>query len=315
MRYPKKIQIGFQEGTCPLKCKKCFAFGENAKAIKKVQKMPREKAKQLIDKISELDKIPSIQPSIYTEPFANEDLKELIPYCRDRNIPINIITNGVLLDKEWMDLLIRYLDTDSIISFSLDAVNQATYEKVRGAYSLADLEKKIEYLMNNRGSHGLRVSVNFVYEEDNYNEQDAFLMKWKNIVDAVRISVAIDSDRKIPFIYRKGDSVKKCDVCPYLQETMTIDAGGEVRFCSVDAFGESYLGNVFEEEIMTIWNGKKMEELREKHRENRLTQNDFCYGCEGGYSMYNFSRVEENDDFTLKISDYAVYYNRRNRSV
>lgn len=25
---PRKIAIGFQEGACPLKCKKCWAFGK-----------------------------------------------------------------------------------------------------------------------------------------------------------------------------------------------------------------------------------------------------------------------------------------------
>jgi len=313
--YPKKIQIGFQEGTCPLKCKKCFAFGENATKIKKVQKMPLKKALQLIDRIATFKNIPSIQPSIYTEPFANEDLREIIVFCNNKKVPINIITNGILLNEEWMNLLIKYLNDDSTISFSLDAVSQDVYEKVRGDYRLEELEKKIEYLMSNRGSNGLRISVNFVYEEENYSEKDAFLEKWRNSVDAVRISAAIDSNRKVPIIYRKDDIIKKCDVCPYLCETMTIDAGGEVRTCPFDAFGESYLGNVFEEDILDIWNGKAMMDLRQKHRENGLKPEDFCFGCEGGYGIYNFSQIEETEDSILKISDYAVYYNRKTNNI
>ena len=309
MKYPKKIHIGFQEGTCPLKCKKCYAFGGHDKRVKKVQKMPLENAKQLIDEISQWKEVPSVQPSIYTEPFANEDLKEIILYCRKKNVPINIITNGILLDKLWMDFLIEHLNEYSSISFSLDAVTQEIYEKVRGNYSLKKLENKIEYLVNNRGVNGLHVSVNFTYEEDNFHEKEAFLEKWKGKVDAIRITAALDSYKKIPDIYKKEGVVERIKECPYLTENMTIDSCGEVRLCPLDAFGDSYLGNVFDKGMISIWNGGKMAVARKKHKENNLIPEDFCYGCEGGYSIYNFNKVEETEEFVLKISDYAIYYN------
>ena len=311
MQYIRKIQIGFQEGTCPLRCKKCLAFGENARKKKQVRKMALDKAKILVDEISKMEIIPSIQPSIHTEPFANEDLKENIPYCYNKNVPLNIITNGILLNEEWMDLLIKWMNRSSVISFSLDAVTQETYGKVRGDYSLEDLENKVMYLMENRGDSGPRVSVNYTYEEDNYEEKDIFLERWKNKVDAVRINVALDSHRKIPDIYRKEEKIKNHGVCSFLRETMTIDSDGEIRLCSVDAFGETNLGNVFEEGIVPIWTGEKMEMFREKNRLQQFSQEDFCYGCEWGDSVYDFNEVEETDSYILKVADYAIYYNRK----
>lgn len=203
MQYPKKVQIGFQEGTCPLQCNKCHAFGKYAKKVKEAQKMPLEKAKQIIDEIAQMEELPVIQPHIVTEPFANNDLKEIILYSCSKGLRFSIITNGILLNKEWMDFLIGALNRDSTVSFSLDAVTQETYEKVRGKYSLSDLESKIEYIINNRGDKGPRISVNFVYEEDNYGEKETFLKKWRDLVDAVHIGVALDSNRKIPDVYRK----------------------------------------------------------------------------------------------------------------
>lgn len=311
MQYLRKIQIGFQEGTCPLRCKKCLAFGENARKKKQVRKMPLDKAKILVDEISQMEIIPAIQPSIHTEPFANEDLKEIIPYCCNKSVPLNIITNGILLNIEWMDLLIKWMKRDSVISFSLDAVTQETYGKVRGDYSLAELEDKVTYLMEKRGDGGPRVSVNYTYEEDNYGEKDIFLEKWKNKVDAVRINVALDSNRRIPDIYRKEDQIKKDDVCSFLRETMTIDSGGEVRLCSADTFGETYLGNAFEEGTASIWNGGKIDSFRQRYRQNQISQEDFCYGCEWGDSVYNFNQIEETEEYILKIADYAIYYNRK----
>ena len=47
LRYPRKIAIGFQEGTCPLSCKKCFAFN-GEKPRKKLGKMTIDNAKKII---------------------------------------------------------------------------------------------------------------------------------------------------------------------------------------------------------------------------------------------------------------------------
>lgn len=311
MKYPRKINIGFQEGTCPLKCNKCLAFGQYAEQEKKVRKMSLEKAQKLIDEISEMEVIPPIQPSIFTEPFANKDLKEIILYCCNKNVPLNIITNGILLDKAWMDLLIECLDRKSVISFSLDAASQEVYEVVRGKYSLAELESKVGYLLENRAEKGPRINVSYVYEEDNYAEKDIFLEKWKYRADAVRINVALDTDRRVPTIYRKENGVNKHDICPFLEETIIIDAGGEVRVCPVDAFEKTYMGNVFEEGIMAVWNGKRMEEFRKKHYNNQIQEGDFCFGCEWGNSVYDFDRIEETEDFIIKIADYSLYYNRK----
>lgn len=313
MQYPKKIQIGFQEGTCPLSCKKCPGFGEHVKGIKKVQKMPLQRAKQLIDEIAQIEKVPIIQPHIVTEPFANEDLKEIIPYCCNKNISLSIITNGILLNKEWIDLLITFLNRNTTVSFSLDAVTQKTYEKVRGEYNLAELEETIKYLLDERGSKGPRISVNFVYEEDNYDEKDAFLEKWKNKVDAVHIGVALDEHKKIPAIYKVKDVNKKNKACPFLREVMVIDTNGEARVCSADAFGETNLGNVFEKGILSVWNGEKMKTMLHKHKQSLLQHTDFCFECEWGYSLYNFGEAEETDDFIIKKADYAVYYNRKEK--
>lgn len=137
IKYPRKIAIGFQEGTCPLKCKKCFAFGKNAPYKKEIGKMSIDNARRLIDEISTFEIRPNIQPHIFTEPFANKDLMDIIQYCNQKRegkagLGMSIITNGILIDDEWEEFILSELDENYTISFSLDAVTQSTYEKVRG---------------------------------------------------------------------------------------------------------------------------------------------------------------------------------------
>ncbi len=308
VKYPRKIAIGFQEGTCPLNCKKCFAFGAEAKRKKEVKKMSMERIVDLINEIAQITPRPSIQPHIYTEPFANNDLKDIILLCVEKNIDMSIITNGILVNDEWIDFMVKKLNRNYTISFSLDAVSQKVYEKVRGNYQLNMLEDVIIRLLEERGENGPRIGVNFVVEEDNYHEAEHFLNKWKYVADAVRIGVGIDFQKKIPERFRKAE-VQTRYACRKIDEVMVIDTDGDVRVCQFDAFGETNLGNVFDDGVLNVWNGEKITELRKVQESGSLEKHNFCYGCEGGL-IADLSK-RETDEFYISEASYLTYYNHK----
>lgn len=313
MKYPRKIAIGFQEGTCPLACAKCLAFSPNAKKKKKSDKMPLEKALYLIDEAAEMEKVPVIQPHIFTEPFANHDLRLIMQHCMAKKIGMSIITNGILLNKDWLDFLIHELVRTVTLSFSLDAVSQKVYQKVRGNYELKKLEDKIEYLVNNRKKGGPRVTVNFAMESDNCSEADDFIEKWKYKVDAVRVDTVFDFDKKISQKFINHNDKNNNLKCRFLDEVMVIDTDGQVRSCQLDAFGDTVFGNAFEEDILSIWNGEKLNKVRLEQAEGKLKNIDFCYGCEVPY-MTNHIKYE-TDEFVILKADCSVYYNYKGEIV
>lgn len=309
-RFPRKFQIGFQEGTCPLRCNKCFAFSPKIGRVKKATKMSMENAKRLLDEIAELNNDSIIQPHMQTEPFANMDLKQIIRYCGEKNLTMSIITNGILLDKEWLDFIISQSEQRITMSFSLDAVSQETYEKVRGNYQLELIEERINFLLKNRKNTSLRIGVNFVIEEANKKEKEVFLEKWKYLADVVRIGTLISHDKKtckLEGLKEQRGWVLECDS---LNEIMTIDSDGSVRVCPMDAFGDTNLGNVFEERIEAIWNGPKMEGLRNNIKLNRLSNKEFCFGCEAYKHEGNFIHRVENE-FEIAENGYQIHYNHR----
>lgn len=306
VKYPRKFQIGFQEGTCPLKCKKCLAFGSDVKRKKEIRKMPLDKAEHLLREIAEIGDQAVIQPHIFAEPFANEDLKQIIRYCGAYGLKMSIITNGILLNDKWMDFLLACSEQDITISFSLDAATQAVYEKVRGDHELGSIERNIRYLFQKRKNNKLRIGVNFTVEQDNKDEKDIFLDKWKYQVDVVRLHRMIDSDKKMFDLVSEISDIEK--QCGALNENMVIDAGGEVRACSIDAFGDSYLGNVFEEGVLAVWNGEAMECLRKRICEDMLSEDEFCHGC--GVKSFSGNYVSrECDGMHIVDNGYDVFYN------
>lgn len=309
MKYPRKVAIGFQEGTCPLHCPKCFAFNGKSGRKKEVHKMPLDKAKWLINEIAEWEQKPVIQPHIFTEPFANKDLKEIVKYCHEKDVFVSIITNGILLDDDWIQFILSELGRKDTISFSLDAVKQGTYEKVRGKYDLLEIEKKIQYMLGQRTDRvGPRLTVNYTLEKENVDETKAFIEKWKYTADAVRVTVAIDGNKRIPEMFRKKE-VENVSECSFLDEVMTIDSDGHVRVCQYDAFGDSDFGNVFEKGIMGIWSGNDMNQFRIRQKKGEMTPDDYCYRCEGTCSTK--LKCREMGDFIINEAAYTIYYNRR----
>lgn len=305
---PRKLAIGFQEGACPLKCKKCWAFGKNRE--NRVRKMDIDHAKKIIDEISEFSEGSSnvrIQPHIQSEPFTNKDFMEIIEYCKSRNVGMNIVTNGILINDAWKEYIVNELDERFQISFSLDAVTQRTYEVVRGGYSLRQLEETIRYILAYRKNKKLRILVNYVEENDNENETALFLEKWKDIADAVSIGTCLDDQRRIPGKYRRGNYLQIPCVKPF--DTMSIDWNGEVRVCQFDAFGESSLGNVFEEGVLGAWNNHKMNQLRKRHVDGMIEEKEFCFGCEGKY-LYNLER-RETEKYIINEGNNMIFYNKK----
>lgn len=313
MDLPRKIVIGFQEGTCPLRCNKCLGLGKGAIKEKKICKMPVDKAKALIDEIAEMEKTPIVQPHIYAEPLTNPDLREIIRYCNEQNVAMSIITNGILMDDGWIDFFIENMDPRYTISFSLDAVTQGTYEIVRGKYELAQIEGQIGKLLAKRNGRGPRVTVNFTVEEDNDKETLAFIEKWKYRADGVRATIGVDADRRIPLKYRQSGPGIKTDAikCGYLDECMAIDADGHVRVCTFDAFGETDFGNVFEKGILGIWNGEEMSAYKALQAQYEASGYGFCAGCEAGTGAMRHRKVTEG--FVINEGEYAIYYNMKER--
>lgn len=309
MQMPRKIAVGFQEGACPLKCKKCWAFGKGK--TNTVRKMKIEDAKRLIDEISKIyvgrGKNISIQPHVQAEPFTNTDFMEIVEHCKDRNVSMSIVTNGILIDDKWKRYIAEELGEGFQISFSLDAVTQETYEKVRGNYSLLEIEETIHYLLTHCRYDKLRILVNYVEEEDNETETEMFLDKWKDVADAVSIGTCLDENRKIPEKYRKGNYLPIPCVKPF--DTMTIDWNGDVRICQFDAFGESNFGNVFEEGILEAWNNNNMKKIREQQKQQCIAPDEFCYGCEGKY-LYDL-KYRETERYIINEGSNMVFYNHK----
>jgi radical SAM protein with 4Fe4S-binding SPASM domain len=193
------------------------------------------------------------------------------------------------------------------IAFSIDAATKATLKKVRGIDRLEKLHRAVERMLLARADHKLpRIGVSFTVQPANAHEREDFVRFWAQQVDFVRVG-ELFQDGHFPNIKIEGPRRP----CPALYSTMAIHANGNVSICCLDGFGETNVGNVFDEGVEAVWNGEKLNKIRRHHEAGEWEKVPFCQSCER-WASYGFEE-EIRDGLLVRRSPEYTYYNRLDR--
>lgn len=166
--FPKK---NLQSGTlrivlttqCNYKCKYCFAEGEEDKQIRVIS---LEKLKPILKKAKEfgIDKIKLTGG----EPLLYPEMKELLAYIREIDIPyVDLTTNISLLHERNIALLNQY--HVNALTLSLNTLEKEKYEYLSG---FSDFELVKENLERTIKKFIGKIRVNCVIFDERYDEKD-----------------------------------------------------------------------------------------------------------------------------------------------
>ncbi|MBF0157286.1 MAG: SPASM domain-containing protein [Magnetococcales bacterium] len=78
-------------------------------------------------------------------------------------------------------------------------------------------------------------------------------------------------------------------LCPYPWTTLSVSANGEVVACCRDIGHKTVLGNLFEKELMEVWNGPGYQSLRKSLADRQPGLVEACRGCDLPYDRSKFS--------------------------
>lgn len=119
MKKKYKINLHVLE-ACNFKCRQCFSkFGTE-------KLLPMEGWKKIVDNCiagADVDEF-NIAGG---EPILYPGLAELMKYIRSKGIKVSLITNGSLMDEEWIKNYARLYET---IGFSVDSLDDETNKKI-----------------------------------------------------------------------------------------------------------------------------------------------------------------------------------------
>lgn len=273
---------------------------------------------KIIDDISKFArKLKTLQLHKDGEPFINKDLGQMIAYAKSRNIAdsVSMASNGSLMDQSRaIEVVKAGLDR---IKISVEHVNAQGYKKITSTYSdYQTIRKNVEFLFKerNRKRSNLQIVAKIIDTGLLPQEKEKFLQDFTPISDDVNIDnlmgwslceenyftlgrdVRLGMDGKTPI-------KKDRKICPLPFYTLAINFNGLVSVCCVDWSWGTIIGDVSKEDLIDIWNGKKMQAFRQLHLRGQRSKIKACANCQYLLGLNQMSDIDNYSEELLPKFD------------
>jgi len=229
------------------------------------------------------------------EPFMNKDAYRMITYAKNMGIPwITTCTNGDPVKPE--KLVECGIDE---VSFQIGGMTQETHQIYRVN---SKLNKVIDNLretvrLKKEKNSNIHIECGFIVMSHNEHEIEEFFHVMNEIgVDEANIvnpcvrnieqgKQFLPADKK-RWVYDVDTfnigilklKKSKDNGCPWIYYSMVVLVNGDVVPCCRDPQGKHVMGNIIEQDLNQIWNGKAFQSFR-KTIKNNQSDIDICRLC------------------------------------
>ncbi|MBU1864369.1 MAG: SPASM domain-containing protein [Candidatus Omnitrophica bacterium] len=230
--------------------------------------------------------VKQIMPYLMNEPLLDKNLVQKIEYIHQKNPQawIHIVTNGILLDDETTESLLR--SPLHSIKISMLAHRKETYEKVMGVanydIALKRIVRFVETAQNLKGDAFVSICLtNTPGCISQYEIEEAKKFWEQKGVSYEIIPQPISRAGNVRMVKRVWQThIIGCRSI-WRDEMIHILFNGDVILCCMDWKREVVVGNVREQTIEEIWNSKQYGEIRKIIAgTTEGNQNFLCYRCE-----------------------------------
>jgi radical SAM protein with 4Fe4S-binding SPASM domain len=263
---------------CNLKCPMCprTILVENAQ-FSNLERMSREHYAGIIDQAAAVG-VKSVKLNYLGEPLAHKDVVWQVEYAKRRGIiDVMMNTNAVLLNRKMGKSLLEAGIDSMFISF--DAVSPDLFAEQRVGTTIGKvIDNVYEFVkLRDKGFPHVQVRLSMVmYDDPKWRRQfEGIKIMWEHLVDAVGYGDFGERDLEKQTEYPEVEGFH----CAQPFQRMMLKVNGNATICCADERDEVVVGNWREEDIGSIWNGKKFREIRELHRSGGYYQIDLCRNC------------------------------------
>lgn len=274
--FPEHVDLELSS-ACNLRCPMCYTITEIFKKKVKRTNLNVELAKRVIDECAKNNAY-SLRLSWRGELTLNKDWINILRYAKLKGIKeVSTLTNALLLTPEKFEqMLDAGLDW---LTISVDGVGE-TYDKIRAPAKFEDLIEKLKIFKEikkkkNSAKPVIKVQTIWPAIEDNPN---LYFETFQPLVDQVSCNQLLD------YLHEDDEeAIVRADKfdCFVLYQRMTVGADGKILLCYNDELDEHVLGNINNgDSLKSIWNGKKMNEVRDYHKKHIGIENvKACKKC------------------------------------
>jgi MoaA/NifB/PqqE/SkfB family radical SAM enzyme len=248
--YPKTLTIELTT-RCNGKCIYCV----RSSYIPKIIDFDIGTYKHIIDSLPD---VKTVFPVSFGESLLYPEIVQAIAYAREKNKCVILVTNGSLLDNTMSnELLIAGL---SQLRISVDASDRKTYNTLRPGLDFDILVENIKRFTRIQKKLGTscRIVARITLTKENEKRIETIKSFWRNLGCSVTVKREID----IPIETDNRYSSKNKTACKWALRTLTIKANGNVALCCKDWFGWYISGNVYQDEILDVFNSERFREIR-----------------------------------------------------
>ncbi len=282
---PYLIQISCSD-FCNFKCKYCFQ-SRGMDALRKDHFTPGmmtlEAFKRLADQVKAFPtRVRAFRFTGFGEPLMNKDLPKMIEYAKHNNIAekVTIFTNGSLLTHQLNHELIESgLDE---VMLSLEGLSTEKYTEIAGTdINYDQLLENISHLHSIKGECKVFAKIIDV----GLTDHDKFHKTFDPISDLAFVEYASNAYRNVEFTSKmEGNYIgekpdKKIDVCHLPFYYMYVNWNGDISSCHLDYTKSICFGNINNESIVDIWNGKTMNQFRLMQLKKERYAHPVCGDC------------------------------------
>lgn len=270
-------------GFCNLKCPLCANQYSFADSVKKRNIRPLHEWTEQLDRYPKLKSV--CLAGIVSEPTLYPQLFELIDYLHQREVSIELYTNGNTHDNGWWTQLNSHMSCDDKVVFTICGSTQDIHAQYRVGSDLdVLLSHAMAYKLNNQYNNDWVQHIRFVYNTDD------FYLNMKNIVKMFSHSILINSSpynerfcnntidgMSMPFsmsykymMIMNNAIHRRKQQKPFKMQCKSF----ETHFISIDQFGKiwpCFLYRIFQPDVL-FSNLDYSDIFQYKH--------EFCYECE-----------------------------------
>ena len=274
---------------CPMKCVMC---PRTRNMTRDLGDMAYDLFAKVIDELlSENPDYRGIHPvwlHHFGESLLHPEFDRFIKYAASRGVSTGLSINPIMLKN---DINVRLISSGlNMLYISLDGHDDESFYRIRGVHGgyQKSYDNVLKFLdLKNQGRCKLTVTLSMIDMALNEESIEKTKSYWSQVdgIDNVLIKnfTTWNGSAEDVNMLAGRDHVRHDETdpvaCAFPWERMTVMWDGSVVPCCNDYDKKLMLGNVRDESLAEIWNGKRMQSLRQEFNSNHVT-NPLCQKCD-----------------------------------
>jgi len=219
---------------------------------------------------------------LHGEPFLHEQLHEMIALAREREISVNLFTNGLVSGiVEKMNNVLKARPASVCLSMDLISVDGCILYKGEDLYNQA---RENFSLISQcfEDSRQTKLVLRSIYSGETEQQLQEFLERYLscNSLHSIQITHPFPwPGRREADVLSSRLARRHFNVCPQVWNALNVFWDGTVVPCSYDYEGACRVGNIYDTPIRDIVNSPELCRFRRLHIFRRTRQIQLCANC------------------------------------